>query len=362
VYILRNNGMNGEHFMRIGFLTSVNVTLNAFFNDWFSLYSEMGHDIFAASSGHYHHPSVRYSRIDALSQSPRLKNAIGPLALRSWVRSNSLDLVVTNTATASLLVRISRLNVPIVYFCHGLHYDSRKKQSFPKLLEYLAAKAHKQQTAVALNSFDVNEFQRFGIPCVLLPGGVGLDLDHYRPLAAPPPQDRLRLAWIGSFSKRKRPFDAVEVLVTLRDLGVNSEIFFFGDGPLRHQVQESVDREGLGAGVSFFGHCDPRIHLAQVHALLHTSEWEGLSRAVLESVAMALPVYGYSVKGVRDISFVSASQATGDSFGLGSQIAFDWRETGIQRMHSLAGWNDYREGLCWRKQALLCLDHLESLA
>jgi hypothetical protein len=42
-------------------------------------------------------------------------------------------------------------------------------------------------------------------------------------------------------------------------------------------------------------------YIASSHALLHTAEWEGLPRILLEGMVMGRPAFAYDVKGVRDV-------------------------------------------------------------
>jgi glycosyltransferase involved in cell wall biosynthesis len=92
-----------------------------------------------------------------------------------------------------------------------------------------------------------------------------------------------------------------------------------GDGPLLGEV-----RAAAPAYVDVVGRRDPVPAIAAAHALLHTSEREGLPRVQLEAAAVGRPSFGYDIRGVRDAPGATAIGDVGDMRGLATAIERWW--------------------------------------
>jgi len=237
--------------------------------------------------------------ITGLSQRPSLGSLRGPSAIKRWVAENDLDLVIANTATASFLARARPLDVPVFYFCHGLHWGTERTGSgvvYERLERWALPNT---RGAIVINTADAEWFRSRAphLPLLYLPGGVGLDLEKFPATPPPPAGSELRIAWLGSLTQRKRPEDAIAVQDALASWGIPTHLFMAGRGPMEKRLRELARGR---SDVSLVGRVDPRSFLTDSHVLLHTSEWEGLSRSVLEANAIGRPCIGYDVKGVRD--------------------------------------------------------------
>lgn len=311
--------------MRIGLLTSVPVTLDAFFPAWVDTWRAAGHHVAPASGPG---PDGEASEIEGartiagVTRAPRVTSGTAHRHLRAWARDEDLDVVLVSTATASALARTARLGVPVVYFCHGLHWTG---EAGPRSLPVRAVERALLQTTagvVTLNAVDQRWFVAHRAdPVLRLRAGVGLDLEAWPARPSPGRDAGLRLVWVGEQSPRKRPYDALEVVRLLRDLDLDVELVMLGDGPLLGEVRAAAGRL---AGVTVVGRADPRPHLADAHALLHTAEWEGLPRVVLEAAAVGRPALGYDVKGVSDAPGALVAGRPGETRGLADLVARWW--------------------------------------
>ena len=297
--------------MRIGVLASIGSTIDAFFPPLIARWEEQGHEVVTAAET----PAQgNHDILKNVSRRPSLKNLRGHRDVARWVKSRDLDVVITNTATASFIARVRPVGVPVIYFCHGLHWDSPKGIS--SRMWQLAEKAVLKNTdaVVVINHDDEDWFRRNFDPERVhrLPSGVGVPLDEFPRSPMPPVTEGIRLAWGGEFSHRKRPQLAVQVMAELRDLGTPCHLTMCGDGPLLTQTEEQIEELGLGEDVTLAGRV-PRFddYIARSHALLLTSTWEGLPRVGLESLAIGRPVFAFDVKGTRSLPAVTL--APGDS-------------------------------------------------
>lgn len=311
--------------MRIGLLTSIPVTLDAFFPAWVDRWRADGHHV-APASGPAEDGSA--SRIDGsvvirgITRDPSPVNGAAHRQLRAWVRDQRLDVVLTNTATASAIVRTARVGVPIVYFCHGLHMTDHPRRRDAAFLAVEQVLLRATAGVIVLSSTDQEWFAsrvRPSSPVLRLPAGVGLDLVRFAPAPMPPTDGGLRMVWIGEMVRNKRPLDALAVVANLRGLGVEVTMSMLGDGPLLEQVRSAAPQ-----GVDVVGRQEPASAIASAHALLHTSEREGLPRVQLEAAAVGRPSFGYDIRGVRDAPGATAVGRAGDADGLARAVRSWW--------------------------------------
>jgi glycosyltransferase involved in cell wall biosynthesis len=279
--------------VRIGVLTSVGRTLDAFFPEIVAAWEAQGHHVFCAA-GTVPASDLTFDRIDGLTQRPGPGNAQVPGRLVAWARDRRLDVVVTNTATASMLVRLRRMPCKVVYFCHGLHWNTGRHPA--QLVE--RALARRADSIITINSDDHAWLSRHHPDVLLLEQGVGVP-EHAYAWSPLPDTEGLRLVWAGDFVPRKRPDLAVEVCRRLLADGTDVRLTMLGDGPLRDDTMAAA--ADLGDRVSLPGRTAVEEPLRAAHALLHTATWEGLPRILLEGMVMGRRAYAFDVKGVRDV-------------------------------------------------------------
>lgn len=313
--------------VRIGLLTSVPVTLDAFFPDWVERWRSEGHVVSPASGpGPDGAPAaIEGSRvIEGITRNPHPTNGTAHRRLRAWASDEQLDVILTSTATASAIVRTARTGVPVAYFCHGLHWGEHPtwRDAVPRSLERSLLRS--TAAVVSLNSQDDAWFAhrlRPGRPHLRLTAGVGLEPADWPHVPLPTDRGTLRMTWVAEMSPRKRPLDALAVVRDLRATDVDVELTMLGDGPLLAQVRTAA--AGL-TGVRVVGRDDPHPYLAEAHLLLHTGAWEGLPRVGLEAAAVGRATHGYDVKGVRDTPGAVVAGRVGDVPALSESVRTWW--------------------------------------
>lgn len=132
---------------------------------------------------------------------------------------------------------------------------------------------------------------------VVIPNPV--DGDEIRRLAAPPaPRSRgLRLCSIGRLVTAKG-FDVLIHAVSLARLGDDWELIIVGDGPLRSDIERSVAERGLSGHVHLVGRLtNPYPLLASADLAVQASRWEGFGIAVLEALALGVPLIATACPG-----------------------------------------------------------------
>lgn len=303
----------------IGLLTSLGQTLDSFFLEITERWREQG-VVVEPAAGSLAAAFDEASVLPSVTRKPAGRNWRARSELRAWVREKRIDVVITNTATASMLVRASGVGVPVIYFCHGLHWNGNRLADLPfRAIE--RALVHRTDGIVCINSADQAWFDRHAsrTPRLRLLGGVGLDTERYVRREATSwreGEERLRLVWCGEFSARKNPAAAVQLAHHLRDRGVDVVLDMLGDGEFFDAEESRSPIEGL---VVRHGATDPVPHFERSHVLVQTSRWEGLPRVGLEAIAIGLPAVGFDVKGVRDLPAVLLA-AEGDIAALAERV------------------------------------------
>src|SRR5699024_471784 len=113
--------------------------------------------------------------LSAVTRKPSPRNWRAVRELRDWVRDEHLEVVMTNTATASSLVRVAGIGVPVIYYCHGLHWNGQRLVDL--LFRVIEMSLLSCTDAIACtNSSDADCFTRHAprSPRLRLLGGVGL--------------------------------------------------------------------------------------------------------------------------------------------------------------------------------------------
>src|SRR4051812_15790461 len=142
--------------VRLGLLTSIGVTLDAFFPPLVQAWNERGIRTFPASGSEAQ--LVGSEVLPGLTRNPSLRALEGLGSLKRWLRNRQLDVVLANTAMASALARMAITSVPVVYFCHGLHWASpdRPTDVFWRLVE--RGLLGRTSSVIALNDHDEQWF------------------------------------------------------------------------------------------------------------------------------------------------------------------------------------------------------------
>jgi glycosyltransferase involved in cell wall biosynthesis len=120
------------------------------------------------------------------------------------------------------------------------------------------------------------------------------------------------VGWIGRLTPIKAPNLFLDCAVALRPALPGARFVMVGDGELRRECEERIQREGLGSAVSLAGW---RRQLAPLYAksdlVVSTSVNEGTPVALLEAMASARPFVATNVGGVRDLMVGCGRQIDG---------------------------------------------------
>jgi glycosyltransferase involved in cell wall biosynthesis len=268
--------------------------------------------------------------VDHLWRVPWSRRSIDPrnittalAATRRLLRHGRYDVVHAHTPVAALVTRLAVAMLPardrpaVAYTAHGFHFDGSGRDG---PIEWLFARLERiagrwTDRLIVINEVDREMAERLQlVPTdrILHLPGIGVDLDWYRPTpgvraGAAALRSALGLsdadtlfAMVAYFDPRKNHRLVLQALHQLgrRDL----HVAFAGEGSLQAVYAAEAEQLGIADRVHFLGAIDDvRPLIAASVATLLPSFREGLSRAVLESLAMGVPVLGSRVRGVAEL-------------------------------------------------------------
>jgi glycosyltransferase involved in cell wall biosynthesis len=117
-------------------------------------------------------------------------------------------------------------------------------------------------------------------------------------------QSRKKIFWVGRFEKEKDPALAIDILKEVRSRGIDAELIMLGSGSLEDELQKKKKE----LPVKFPGWQDPAKFLVDADVLLNTSVYEGYGAAIVEALAIKIPVVAPDVGVAREAGAVVVSR------------------------------------------------------
>ncbi|SDZ55146.1 Glycosyltransferase involved in cell wall bisynthesis [Rhodonellum ikkaensis] len=129
---------------------------------------------------------------------------------------------------------------------------------------------------------------------------VGILIPEKISLKAPLPEPVL--VHIGGFTFEKNHPELLQVFSTLLAIKPDSKLLMIGEGPLRRQTEELVEKKDLAHAVSFLGaHPDPFALVPKNAILVLPSKIEGMPAVIGEAFIHRIPVVAYDVGAVSEL-------------------------------------------------------------
>lgn len=247
------------------------------------------------------------------------RNVTGALpAVRRLLARSRYDLLHTHTPVASMISRAAvvglRTRPAVVYTAHGFHFHAGGSRWAN--LGYAAVErimGRWTDRLVVINDEDNAAARRMLDPDrVVQMAGIGLDLERYRPDSASADEIALVRSELGLAPQHVLMSVVAELNpgknheTVLRALARNGnpdiQLAFAGAGPERQHLEELAADLGVSDRVHLLGvvaNVRPLVLASAATILL--SRREGLSRAVMESLAMGVPVVGSPIRGIAEL-------------------------------------------------------------
>ncbi len=312
-----------------------------------------------------------------LIEVPELRRAINP-----WLDARAQrelighfhhlrpDIVHTHSSKAGILARFaaSRARVPIiVHTVHGMSFNRTQPWAMRRafaLLERWAAFHTDAIVTVADAMIEQSVAARIAPRSRFTTIYSGMEVECFTPTrydrsairaawGLPPGDDRIVVATVARLFRRKGYEQLIPIMQRAARREPRLHFVWIGDGAQREQYVTQLRGLGLQQQTTLAGLVPPqRVPelLAGVDLLAHTSQWEGLPRAVVQALLMQIPVVAFDLDGTPEVVLDGRT---------GRLIPHNHLDTFAGALVELAGDADQRRrlGQAGREHCLARFDH-----
>jgi len=181
--------------------------------------------------------------------------------------------------------------IGVLHSDEAYYYTLLKKYS-PYLSGYVSVSNRVADNAK--NEAGSIEIENRVIPC-------GIDISQFTPGRV----KKNMILWVGRLEKRqKRVLDVIPIAKSLKEKNVSFTIRVYGTGDQFETLQEQVKENALEREIELMGWRSKKEisdALSEAKVLLQTSNFEGMSVAVMEGLASGCEVVSTRVSGVEDL-------------------------------------------------------------
>ena len=131
----------------------------------------------------------------------------------------------------------------------------------------------------------------------------GLDSAFFEAPVQPPPTTP-RFVCVGRLDRQKGQIVLVEAARRLRDAGISCETVLVGDGPMRPDIEEAIQRARLQREITITGWLpgdQVRREIAASRAMVLPSFAENMPVVIMEALALGRPVISTYVAGIPEL-------------------------------------------------------------
>lgn len=106
----------------------------------------------------------------------------------------------------------------------------------------------------------------------------------------------------GRLTKQKGQHYLLEVASTLKKMNVNFSLYIAGTGELKHDLEQEIKRQNLGAHVHLLGFVgDMPAFMNSLDIFLMSSSWEGFGYVLAEAMLQKKPIVGFDISSNPEI-------------------------------------------------------------
>lgn len=306
--------------MKILYVTTISNTVNAFLIPHIKLLIEQGHQVDVAFNivqevnpelvklgCVIHNIELQRSPLDRRNYSAYKK-------LKHLIQSRGYSVVHTHTPVASACVRLAcrkMENVKVIYTAHGFHFFKGAK--LVNWLAYYPVERCLAKYTDVLITINKEDYERakgsFKAGRVLYIPGVGLDTQKFDGIVVNKvskrkelgvPESAIVMLSVGELNKNKNHETVIRALAKLN----NPAIYYVicGQGPLENNLRKLSKELGIENQVKLLGYRRDIAEICKVvEIFVFPSFREGLSVALMESMACGLPVICSDIRGNKDL-------------------------------------------------------------
>lgn len=198
------------------------------------------------------------------------------------------------------------LNIPVISFVEGLGNPFIINSFKDRIIRFIVIKMYKRALkystkVIFLNNDDKKEFLRFKIvkeEKTLLLGGIGIDLEKY-PFSSSNSTTPIVLN-LARLIRNKGIFEFCDISEMVKKNIPN--VRFLLCGSESELTKKDLDSYKSGNSIEYLGYInDPTNIIKESTIFVSTSYREGLSRSIMEAMALGRPVVSFDCIGNKDI-------------------------------------------------------------
>lgn len=310
--------------MRILYITTISLTMNAFFKPHIEMLVAEGHQVDIACNdtdlpldNRYIQLGCKSYKVD-FSRSPLSTDNIKAFGqLKRIIEAGNYDIVHCHTPTASVVTRLvcrkfrKKAGLRVFYTAHGFHFF----KGAPKLnwlifypIERFCSRFTDKLIMINQEDYTLAK-KKFHAGEVCHVPGVGIDLARFENVQADRtekrreigvPEDAVVMISVGELSDRKNHKLVLQALKQLENKNVHYVIV--GKGPLQEELEQFARDHKMADRVHLLGY---RQDIAQLYKAsdicCFPSLHEGLPVALMEAMACGLSVACSRIRGNTDL-------------------------------------------------------------
>jgi len=225
------------------------------------------------------------------------------IEIRKIIKRIKPDLIATHSSKAGIIGRVIgwSLHIPTIFTAHGWSFTegvTRKKKRMYLLIEKFVGLI--SDGVITVSEYDKQLALKHKVlpleKIITIHNGVHetnrLKEVRFR-------SDEINLIMVARFAPPKKQLDLLKALTKIQEY--KWKMLFVGDGILRKEAEEFVEREELNDRVQFLGNRnDVEEVLRNSHIFILLSDWEGLPLSILEAMRSGLPIIASDVGGVKE--------------------------------------------------------------
>lgn len=234
-------------------------------------------------------------------------------------KENQYDIIHVHTPIASIYGRLLKLkfkNLKTIYTAHGYHFF-KGGAKIGWIIYYPIEKIMAKLTDVTINinkeDYEITKKRLKPKKCYLV-NGVGLDLNHYKPLSKEKQESKRKelglekddfvIIMIAELNENKNQIQFIKAMELLKDRYPNIRAISVGEGHKFEELQKEINNRGLKNNFKLLGFrtdINELINISDIGILL--SYREGLPRNIMELMANGKKVIATNVRGSRDLVY-----------------------------------------------------------
>ena len=291
-----------------------------FHQPYIDYYLQHGVQVYTAAQGQVEIPNVVHKNI-VFEKQNLIKNFKSILELRKFIKSESIDVVISNATLAGIMTRAAVFMLfrkpTVIHSCHGYLF-SKSSSALKKFILICIEKIFSPVTSLVLTmnqeDFGYAQKYRFAKKIINIPGiGYVPKFENLKKTEQISKQMELcrnfitgenvyTIVYAAELSVRKNQTQLVDLLYPLLCKHQNWRLILAGDGILKEELTDKIKALNIENKILLPGFISNIYELLSVaDVIVSTSKSEGLPFNIMDAMTLGVPVLASNVKGHSDL-------------------------------------------------------------